>query len=146
VKLTDSIFFMLLLTNYLKAQEKEIATDSTENRPLFITVEEQAHPSDGMTEFYKRVALLHQYPSQARIKKIEGRVFVEFIVNENGSLSDFKILRGIGYGCNEAAIEAITNAGNWVPGKQRGKFVRQSFIVPIIFKQGNSGSNRRRKR
>ncbi|HCZ36061.1 MAG TPA: hypothetical protein DHV26_09065, partial [Cytophagales bacterium] len=71
-------------------------------------------------------------------KGIQGRVFIEFVVNQNGSLSDIRPLKGIGGGCDEEAVKVMANAEAWNPGKQRGMAVRQRMVIPIIFSLDNT--------
>ena len=65
---------------------------------------------------------------------IEGKVYVQFIVDKNGSLTDIQCIKGIGAGCDEEAKKVIQNAPNWLPGKQRGRPVKVLMILPINFK------------
>ena len=74
------------------------------------------------------------YPQEAIEAGIEGRVFVRFWINEDGSLSDFEVPRGIGYGCDDEAVRVIQSMPKWQPGKQMGKVVRVQYIVPVNFK------------
>jgi TonB family protein len=74
-----------------------------------------------------------KYPELAREKDIEGSVYVEFIVERDGSLSNIKVKRGIGGGCNEESIRVIKLMPKWIPGKQDGEEVRVSFLIPIKF-------------
>jgi periplasmic protein TonB len=74
------------------------------------------------------------YPQMARESGIQGRVFVTFVVERDGSVTDVQVLRGIGGGCDEEAVRVIRNMPKWVPGKQRGKPVRVQFNMPILFK------------
>jgi protein TonB len=106
------------------------------NEETFSFVEESASPKGGMAQFYKYVAEKIKYPAQARRMGIEGRVFVEFVINKDGSLSDVKAIKGIGAGCDEEAVRIIQSAPSWNPGKQRGKAVKQRYTLPIIFKLG----------
>ncbi len=75
-----------------------------------------------------------KYPQMARESGIQGRVFVTFVVEKDGKVTDVRVLRGIGGGCDEEAIRVIQNMPNWQPGKQRGKPVRVQFNMPILFK------------
>jgi periplasmic protein TonB len=75
-----------------------------------------------------------KYPQMARESGIQGRVFVTFVVERDGSVTDVKVLRGIGGGCDEEAVRVIKNMPKWDPGKQRGKPVRVQFNMPILFK------------
>lgn len=74
-----------------------------------------------------------KYPAEARKKETSGKVYTQFIVERNGSLSDIKVIRGIGDGCDEEAIRVIKLMPNWIPGEQREKKVRVRFILPIHF-------------
>jgi protein TonB len=103
---------------------------------IFNVVEESAAPKGGMQAFYKYVGEKLKYPAQARRMGTEGKVFVEFVVNRDGSIVDVKVVRGIGAGCDEEAIRVVQSAPSWSPGKQRGKPVRQKMVIPINFRLG----------
>ena len=77
------------------------------------------------------------YPIDARQNGIQGRVFVQFVVEKNGKLSDIKIARDIGGGCGDAAMAVVHKMNeeiNWIPGNQGGEDVRVSYVLPITFK------------
>lgn len=103
---------------------------------IFLVVEETAAPLGGMNAFYEYVGkkMAGKYPAQARRMGIEGRVFVEFVVEKDGRLTDVKAIKGIGAGCDELAVKVVQEAPAWKPGKQRGKPVRQKMVLPIVFK------------
>lgn len=103
---------------------------------VFSVVEESAEPKGGMAAFYKYVGEKIKYPAQARRMGVEGRVFVQFVVNRDGSIVDVTVLKGIGAGCDEEAQRIVQSAPAWKPGKQRGKAVRQKMVIPIIFRLG----------
>ncbi len=115
----------------VQAEEPKEETDE-----IFTVVEESATPKGGMQAFYKYVGEKIKYPPQARRMGIEGRVFVEFVINKDGSLSDVRAIKGIGAGCDEEAVRIVQSAPSWNPGKQRGKAVKQRYTLPIIFKLG----------
>ena len=75
-----------------------------------------------------------KYPQQAKSAGVEGQVFVEFYVEKDGSITGGKVLRGIGYGCDEEAIRVIGLMPKWEPGTQRGKRVRVRYTLPVTFK------------
>ena len=75
-----------------------------------------------------------KYPSMARETNIQGKVFVTFVVNEDGKISDVKVLRGIGGGCDEEARRVVMAMPSWKPGKQNGRSVPVQFNLPIQFK------------
>ncbi len=120
----------ILLTNMAFCQEeKKVSVDDE----VFVVVEEQAEFPGGMEAMYAYIGKNLKYPELAKEKGIEGRVFVQFVIEKDGSISNVKILRGIGGGCDEAAMEMVKNMPKWKPGKQGGNPVRFQFTLPIKF-------------
>jgi len=113
-----------------EAPEEEVAEE------IFQIVEDPAMPPGGYAAFYEYVGKKMKYPSQARRMGIEGKVYVQFVVDKDGSLTDVKAVKGIGAGCDEEAVRVIQAAPKWSPPKQRGKPVKQRIILPITFKLG----------
>ena len=74
-----------------------------------------------------------KYPQMARESGIQGTVYVTFVVEANGAITNIKVLRGIGGGCDEEALRVVRQMPKWQPGKQRGKAVRVQFNMPIRF-------------
>jgi TonB family protein len=74
-----------------------------------------------------------KYPSEAKESAIQGTVYVTFVVDETGKISDVKTLRGIGGGCEEEAIRVVKMMPKWIPGEQSGKKVKVQFNMPIKF-------------
>ena len=103
---------------------------------IFTIVEEPAAPVGGMEAFYKFVRKNLKYPSQARRMGIEGKVYVQFVVDKDGTITDVKAVKGIGAGCDEEAVRVINKSPRWNPPKQRGKPVKQRIILPITFQLG----------
>jgi len=75
-----------------------------------------------------------QYPQLASENGIQGTVYVQFIVNSTGEITDAKILRGIGGGCDEEALRVVNAMPRWHPGKQNGKNVRVLFSLSVSFR------------
>lgn len=88
----------------------------------------------GMEGLYKYLAENIHYPEQAKTDQIQGRVFITFVVEKDGSISDAKVIRGIGGGCDEEALRVVNAMPKWTPGKQLGEPVRVQFHLPIVFK------------
>lgn len=101
---------------------------------IFMIVENQPEPKGGMQAFYKYIGKKIKYPKQARRMGVEGRVFVQFVVDKDGTLTDIKVLKGIGAGCDEEALRVLKEAPKWQPGKQRGRPVKVRMSIPIFFK------------
>ena len=74
------------------------------------------------------------YPEEAKEKNIQGTVLVSFVIEKNGKITDAKVVRGIGGGCDEEALRVVNAMPKWKPGKQNGKNVRVQFALPIKFK------------
>jgi len=104
---------------------------------IFTIVEESASFPGGLAAWGKFLKKQLKYPRQAQRMGIEGRVFIQFIVERDGSLTDIKVVKGIGAGCDEEAVRVLKNSPKWKPGKQRGKPVRQKYIQNIMFKFAN---------
>ena len=103
---------------------------------IFTIVEDQPTPNGGMSAFYQFVQKKLKYPAQARRMGIEGKVFVQFVVDKDGTLTEVQAVKGIGAGCDEEAERVIKSAPKWNPGKQRGRAVKVRMILPITFKLG----------
>ena len=115
--------------------ETTVIEEEKEDPPqIFMVVEETAAPIGGLTAFYDYVLDNLKYPVQAKRMEIEGKVFVQFVVEKDGSLSDVHVIKGIGAGCDEEAIRVVQNAPKWKPAKQRGRPVRQRLVLPLTFK------------
>lgn len=101
---------------------------------IFQIVEEMPSPRGGLQAFYKYLNKNLKYPSKAQRIGIEGRVHLSFVVETDGSLTDIKVMKGIGAGCDEESIRVMQHAPKWNPGKQRGNPVRIRYAFPIVFK------------
>ncbi|MDN4164697.1 energy transducer TonB [Cytophagales bacterium LB-30] len=112
----------------------EEAPEEEEADQIFQIVEDPAGFPGGQGEFNKFLSKNLKYPSQAQRMGIEGVVYVQFVVDKDGTLTDIKVAKGIGAGLDEEAIRVLKQSPKWKPGKQRGRAVRQSMIIPIRFK------------
>ena len=93
-----------------------------------------AEPIKGFQKFYRYVGKNMRYPGDARKHGIEGRVFVQFMIEKDGSITGVKVLKGIYPSCDEEARKVVENSPNWKSGFQRGIPVRIRMILPITFK------------
>ena len=106
-----------------------------ENRPgVYIVVEQMPEFPGGDKGFHQFIADNVKYPAEAKEKGIRGIVYVNFIVEPDGSVSDIKVLRGIGSGCDEEAVRVVESMPKFKPGMQNGEAVRVSYTVPVIFR------------
>ena len=86
-------------------------------------------PIGGITEIQKKII----YPEIAKRAGVEGKVYVLAFVDESGTVTDVKLIKGIGAGCDEAAMDAVRKT-KFKPGKQRGKPVKVQVSIPVVFK------------
>ena len=112
----------------------EVVEEEVSETEIFQIVEEMPSFPGGEGKLMEYVAKNIKYPQIARETGIQGRVFVGFVVEPDGSISNVKLLRGIGGGCDEEAMRVIKSLPKWKPGKQRGKPVRVSYQIPVFFK------------
>ena len=75
-----------------------------------------------------------KYPEDAKEHGIQGRSFIEFVVNKDGSIADPKVIRSLHPKCDEEAMRVIMGMPKWKPGKQSGKPVRVKYTLPVQFK------------
>ena len=87
----------------------------------------------GMEALYKFIQDSLRYPKEALEKKIEGKVYVSFVVEKDGTITNPKILRDIGGGCGKEAVRMVMTMPKWLPGKQGGVPVRIVYNLPIRF-------------
>lgn len=111
----------------------EIEEEEVVEQEIFQIVEEMPSFPGGEQKLMEYVHKNVKYPQIARESGIKGRVFVSFVVEPDGSVSNVKVLRGIGGGCDEEAMRVVKSMPKWKPGKQRGKAVRVSYMLPINF-------------
>jgi protein TonB len=112
----------------IEDEEEDVNEDQ-----IFIVVESMPEYPGGDAELYKYLADNIRYPELAKEASISGRVFVSFVVEKDGTVTDVKILRGIGGGCDEEAIRLVKGMPKWTPGKQRGKPVRVTYNLSVKF-------------
>ena len=112
----------------------EVEEEEVVEQEIFQIVEEMPAFPGGEAKLMEYVTKNIKYPQIARETGIQGRVFVGFVVEPDGSVSNVKVLRGIGGGCDEEAMRVVKSMPKWKPGKQRGKAVRVSYMLPVNFK------------
>ena len=112
----------------------EIEEEEIVEAEIFKVVEVMPEFPGGAAKMMEYIQKNMKYPMMARESDIQGRVFVNFVVEPDGSISNVAVLRGIGGGCDEEAVRVVQSMPKWNPGKQRGTAVRCAFTVPIIFK------------
>ena len=109
---------------------EQIVEEPKEEAPkYFVAVEEMPEPIGGIQAIQSKIV----YPEIARRAGVEGKVYVLAFVDENGTVTNAQIIKGIGAGCDEAALNAVKQT-KFKPGKQRGVPVKVQVSIPIVFK------------
>lgn len=127
------IFFFALINCYsvkIKAQNDSV------NEIFSIVEEKPSFPGgeEARIDFFKQKV---QYPKDAFDQRIQGTVYATFVVETDSTISNAKILRGLGYGCDEEVLRVIGLMPKWIPGKKQGKAARVQYSIPVIFKGGS---------
>jgi protein TonB len=111
----------------------EEVEEEVQEEEIFTIVEKMPEFPGGTEQLFKYLGKNIEYPPMAKDAGIKGKVYVTFVVDKDGSITDVKVLRGIGGGCDEEAIRVVKGMPKWNPGKQRGKSVRVQYNLPINF-------------
>lgn len=100
---------------------------------IFIAIQKMPNFTGGESELFKYLRNTIQYPKQASELRMSGIVYVSFVVEKDGSITNIVVERGVNGGCSEEAVRAIENMPKWEPGIQSGKKVRCKFTLPVKF-------------
>ena len=133
INISSGTFKLRIVTT----EENPVQVLNTDNDTVFQIVEQMPQFPGGEQALMEFVAKSVVYPEEAKEKNISGRVFVSFVVEKDGSVSNVKVLRGIGGGCDEEAVRVIKSMPKWQPGKMKGEPVRVSYQIPFNFKLDN---------
>ncbi|MFH1322006.1 MAG: energy transducer TonB [Bacteroidota bacterium] len=120
------------------SEETEIAKIEEEveifdEHEIFTIVEEMPQFGSGEGDLLNYLQQNIKYPQMAKESGISGTVYVTFVVNPKGEITNVKVLRGIGGGCDKEAIRVVSAMPKWKPGKQRGKPVSVQYNLPVRF-------------
>jgi protein TonB len=114
---------------------KEIGGDVIKESPYFYVEQMPELPGGGgQKAIVAAIQKAAKYPASALSNQIEGKIYVSFVVNSLGDVSDVKVVKGLGYGLDEETIRAVKTLPRFTPGKQNGRAVSVAYTVPISFK------------
>jgi TonB family protein len=120
----------------LRGQEPAVNYIWDEGDPVFTKPDVPAKPPGGFNEMYQALGKAMQYPEEAQVQGIQGRVYVEFLVDRGGNLRRFKVVKGIGGGCDEEALRVLqgyAGKNRWSPPLNDGKPVKQLLLLALVF-------------
>lgn len=115
-------------------EAKEAPADSTAKEDVFMVAEQMPEYPGGMKEMLKFLQENVKYPENAMKNNVQGRVIVQFVVEKDGTLTEFKVARSVDPDLDAEALRVLQTMPKWKPGMQRGKIVRVKFTVPVSFK------------
>lgn len=125
---------------YPQEEESGVQSSSTaalqSDSRIFMQVESPPVPVDGMPSFLRYIGVNYVYPKEAEAAKVKGRLMLAFVVEKDGTISDIKTLKDLGYGTGEEAIRVLKTSPKWKPGMQNGKLVRVEYTLPIVLDLG----------
>jgi periplasmic protein TonB len=101
---------------------------------VFTIVEQMPQYAAGEKAMFKYLSENIKYPAVARENGIEGTVYLGFIVDPEGNITNVTIKRGVSGGCSEEAVRVVSGMPKWTPGKQQGRAVKVNFTLPVKFK------------
>ena len=115
----------LLVSHYIFRQLKKDT--------IYGKVDKQAEPKEGIQAFYQNLVKVLKYPLVARFVGKEGKVFVEFVVDESGKLTDFNPKTNAGYGFETKVVRKLEAFPSWKPAVYKGRYVKTRFLLPISY-------------
>lgn len=105
-----------------------------ETDSIYQIVEVMPEFPGGMDQMAKYLSENIKYPEEAKEKGVSGRVFISFVIEKDGSVSNAKVMRSVGGGCDEEALRVVKGMPKWKPGLMKGKPVRVNYVLPVNFK------------
>ena len=120
---------LLFLSWAFQSQGQESASQ------IFVKPEISATYPGGLRNFYKFIEKELNFPKDARKDKTVGKVFVQFVINEDGSVDDesVSVLKGLRKSCDDEIVRVIRVCPDWIPGTRDGKPIQQRFVLPVNF-------------
>jgi len=100
---------------------------------VFMVVEEMPEYPGGIEGLKNYIQKNVQYPEQAKKNKVEGKVFVSFVIDNKGNVTDAKVVRAVNPELDKEALRVVKGMKKWTPGKQKGKTVKVQYTIPIQF-------------
>ena len=128
----ELVFLFICLVSFqnVNSQTEPIAPDTNQDNNVYNSSGLEIKPEykGGFNKFYEYIAKNYRTPD---VPGLKGKLLVSFVVEKDGSITDIKVLKDIGYGTGEEAIRILKKCPNWTPAEQKGKKVRCTFMLPI---------------
>lgn len=154
-----TLITILIITSIISEQafsqenienKRETIQTTNDSDEVFVFVEEQAEFPGGQDSLIKFLIRNIKYPELAKELGVQGTVYLKFIVEKDGRITNIKVIRGVHPSIDAEAIRVVKMFPNWIPGKQRGRPVRIYYNLPIKFtlynEKGKPKKERKRKK
>jgi periplasmic protein TonB len=116
-----------------KEIDMPVAIETEDKNQIYIAVEQNPEFAGGMNALLKFLQKNLRYPTPAVNANVMGKVYMQFVVGQDGNISKVNVLKGIGFGCDEEAQRVVKLMPKWSPGRQSGRAVAVKFTLPISF-------------
>jgi len=126
-----SVLLLIAFNSQAVAQTSFSVKNANDNRISEKTNVKQPQFPGGIEKFYMFVGQNFRMPEEFSKQKLEGKLFVEFMVEKDGSLSEFKIVKDLGYGVGDEAVRVLKLSPKWIPATENGQAVRILYSLPI---------------
>ena len=126
-------FILALMLGSVAIAQTPVQVFDPDDEPVFTVVDNEPEFPGGMENLYQYIATNVQYPAKAKTDKIAGRVFISFVIEKDGSISNIKTLHCPDESLCQEAVRVVKAMPKWKPGRVKGKKVRVQFTLPINF-------------
>lgn len=140
--------FILVLAAILLQQAAHGQSDSTfvDSVAKFSEVEVKPEFPGGEAAFYKYLQENIRYPREALERGVQGKVWIEFVIDKDGGVIDAKVARGVALSLDAEAVRVVSEMPKWKPGYQKGKAIKVKYTMPINFALHNGGIPSKKKK
>lgn len=128
IKLMIPVLLLMVVSFTINAQNNE-----NKNKVYFEEVDEMPEYPGGKKAMFKFISENVQYPENAKKEGVTGKVFISFVVDKDGNVTDVQIARGVDSDLNKEAVRVVKKLEKWKPGKKDGELVKVGFTMPIQF-------------
>jgi TonB family protein len=111
-----------------------VSQDKNGNKYEYTELEEMPEYIGGGQAIYRFLSKNVKYPKEAKRKRVQGTVKISFVINKEGKVENVSIIEGIGQGCDEEAVRAVSSMPQWKPGRQKGLPVVVKYAMPVFFR------------
>lgn len=111
-------------------------TFADKTKTEYMEMEKRPFPKKGMQDFYSFIGKNFSYTKESIKNNIKGKIYLQFVIDQDGEIVEPTIIKGLGYGLDQEAIRVLLKYGKWIPGEQRGEKVRCSFSIPLAIQTG----------